>query len=215
MEETIRAALDDYVRGLYEPVDEIFAEITRRAEERGLPSISIRAEEGRMIHFLMRAVGARRVVEIGTLAGYSGTWIARALPPDGKLITLDIDPERAEIARESFRLAGLADRVEMRPGDALASLAALATESPFDALFIDANRVDYPRYLAWGIEHVRSGGLILAHNAFMRGAVVGAADRDPAEVEGVKALSATITHDPRLFGVIVPVGDGIAAAIRL
>jgi caffeoyl-CoA O-methyltransferase len=181
----------------------------------GLPQIHIHADDGRMLQFLLKAIGARRVIEVGTLAGYSGTWIARALPADGKLITLDSNPEHVKVAQESFKRAGVADRVEIRLGAALDSLKKLASDGPFDAIFIDANKDGYPAYLAWAIEHIRSGGLILAHNAFFGGSVVGAEEREPHLVEGLKAFNQTLAGDPRLFGTIIPIGDGLAAAVRL
>jgi len=167
MDQTTQEALTGYVRDLFAPEDEALRGILQASEARGLPQIHVKSHEGQMLQFLIKAVGARRAVEIGTLGGYSGTWIARALPADGKLITLDNNPDHAEVARESFKRAGVADRVEVRLGDAKQSLAALAKDGPYDAVFIDADRPSYTEYLAWGIDHVRPGGLIAAHNALL------------------------------------------------
>src|SRR5574341_1419524 len=164
MDEDIREALDRYARALFAPEDEVLARIQPASAEQGMPQISIKADEGRMLQFLLKAVGARRVIEIGTLAGYSGTWIARALPPDGRLISLDNTPQHAEFARQTFASAGLSDRVEVRLGNAHDLLGKLATEGPFDAIFIDANKDDYPAYLDWAVAHIRPGGLIMARS---------------------------------------------------
>jgi len=215
MDQTTQEALTGYVRDLFAPEDEALRGILQASEARGLPQIHVKSHEGQMLQFLIKAVGARRAVEIGTLGGYSGTWIARALPADGKLITLDNNPDHAEVARESFKRAGVADRVEVRLGDAKQSLAALAKDGPYDAVFIDADRPSYTEYLAWGIDHVRPGGLIAAHNALFGGSVVGVPGKDPVHVEAVKAFNKALASDPRLFGTIIPIGDGIAAAIRL
>ncbi len=215
MENATRDALDQYVRDLFAPEDDILRRIRSESEQAGMPQIHIRSDEGRMLQFLLKTVGARHVVEIGTLGGYSGTWIARALPANGRLITLDNNLDHAEFARRMFEAAGLAGRVEIRLGNALDSLKELASEGPFDAVFIDANKDGYPPYLDWAVENVRAGGMITAHNAFFSGSVVGAGERDPKLVDGLKTFNQRIANDPRLFGTIIPIGDGIAAAIRL
>lgn len=175
----------------------------------------VHPEEGQMLRFLLAAVGARRVIEIGTLVGYSGLWMARALPEDGLLITLEREPECAAVARAFFEQAGLSARVEVRLGSALDILPELTAEGPFDAVFIDADKDRYPEYLDWSVENIRPGGLIMAHNAFLAGAIVGLRKRAPRHVKAVQALNRRLADDPRLLGTIIPVGDGIAAAIRL
>ncbi len=215
MSNTLHDRLSQYIRDLFGSEDAVLDNIQADSAREGLPAISIRAEEGRLLNVLLRAAGARRVVEVGTLAGYSGIWIARALPPEGKLITLERDPRHAEIARRNFERAGLAARVEVREGPALASLEALAAESPFDAIFIDAYKGDYPAYLDWAQEHIRVGGLILAHNALLGGAVVEPGKRPAAEVEALLTFNRRLATDPRLAGIIVPLGDGLSAAVRL
>ena len=215
MDQATQEALTGYVRDLFAPEDDALKWILEESDRRGLPPIHIRADEGQMLQFLVRSVGARRVVEIGTLGGYSGTWIARGLPPDGKLFTLDHNPDHVAVAQESFKRAGVSGRVEIRLGDAGQSLAGLAKDAPYDALFIDADRPSYSSYLAWGIDHVRQGGLIAAHNAFFSGSVVGVPGRDPVHIEAVKAFNKALAADQRLYATIIPLGDGIAAAIRL
>jgi caffeoyl-CoA O-methyltransferase len=208
-------ALTQYVRALYAPEDDLLRAVRAEIAARGMPPIHIRPEEGQMLRFLLAAVGARRVIEIGTLAGYSGLWMARALPEDGLLITLEREPERAAVARAFFEQAGLSARVEVRLGSARDILSGLAAQGPFDAVFIDADKDRYPEYLDWSVENIRPGGLIMAHNAFLRGAVVGLSERAPRHIEAIQAFNRRLADDPRLLGTIIPVGDGIAAAIRL
>lgn len=214
MDEALHDALTAYIRDLYAPEDDALQAIRAETEAQGMPLIQVRPEEGRTLHFLLAAIGAQRVVEIGTLAGYSGVWIARALPPGGLLITLEYDERHTEVARRSFEGAGVADKVEIRSGRALDTLKGLSAEGPFDAVFIDADKQTYPAYLDWAVENVRPGGLILGHNAFLHGAIIEPGERDPAHVEGVRAFNRRLADDPRLLGLIIPVGDGIAAALR-
>lgn len=215
LDEITQDALSHYTRDLFAREDEALRAIRARSDAHGLPRIHIRPEEGLMLQFLLTAIGARRVVEIGTLAGYSGTWMARALPAGGRLITLEIDPEHAAVARESFEQAGVADRVEVRVGHALESLKALSDEGPFDAVFIDAAKRDYPAYLDWSVENIRTGGLIMAHNAFWHGRVVRPDWQDNPDVKGLRLFNRRLAEDPRLLATIIPVGDGIAVAVRL
>jgi caffeoyl-CoA O-methyltransferase len=204
-----------YIRELFAPEDDVLQAIRQRADEHGFPRIHVDPAEGRMLQWLLAAVKARRVVEIGALAGYSGVWMARALPEDGRLISVEYDPEHAEVTRESFRQAGLSDRAEVRVGRAPGVLEALAAEGPFDAVFIDADKPHYPDMLAWATENVRLGGLVLAHNAFRRGQILNAAGHDDPDLRGVRALNQRMAEDPRLDSVIIPIGDGIAATIRV
>ncbi len=213
MDETTHELLDKYVRELFAQEDETLKAIRPLSAEHGLPQIHIRPEEGRMLQFLLTAIGARCVVEIGALAGYSGVWIVRALPPDGRLITLEVDERHAAFARQVFDWAGLGERVEVRLGHAPSNLPELAAEGPFDAVFIDADKVGYPEYLAWAVENVRVGGLVMGHNAFSRGRVVDSNEQG-AGVQGLRAFNRQLAEDPRLLGTIIPVGDGIAVAVR-
>lgn len=215
MDESVREKLDQYRLDLFAPEDDILRRVQAESQAAGLPAISIHADDGRMLQFLLKAIGAQRIIELGTLGGYSGIWLARALPADGRLFTLDINPTHADFARRMFELAGLSDRIEIRLGNALDNLHKLAADAPFDAIFIDADKDSYPAYLDWAIEHIRPGGLILAHNAFFGGSVIGAEERDPKLVDGLKTFNQRLASDPRLLGTIIPIGDGLAAAVRL
>jgi caffeoyl-CoA O-methyltransferase len=207
----VQRSLTQYVRQTFAPEDKALLTVRQNIVTNGLPEIEIRPEEGRMLQFLVTLVGARRILEIGTLAGYSGIGLARALPDGGKLITLERDPLHARIARDHFKLAGVAERIEVMEGEAHRSLARLANGQPFDMVFIDADKEGYPDYLAWAVDHVRSGGLITAHNAFRGGQLT---DSVPDEsTRAMRAMLETIAANKRLFGTIIPVGDGIAAAV--
>jgi len=204
------------MRDLFAPEDAHLQALHDASRAHGLPPIHIRPEEGRMLQFLLGLVGAERVLEIGTLAGYSATWIARALPPTGRLISLEIDPDRADLTRRFLNDAGLSDRVEVRVGEAPAILPSLSAEGPFDALFIDANKAAYPAFLDWALDdNIRIGGLIVAHNAFWRGRVIDPAQQSDRQVRGLLEFNRRLAQDPRLDGIIIPIGDGISAARRI
>jgi len=209
----VQRSLTQYIRQTFAPEDQALLTVRQNIVTHGLPEIEIRPEEGRILQFLAALIGARRVLEIGTLAGYSAIWLARALPDGGQLITLELDPRHAQIAREHFKLAGVADRVEVIEGEAHRSLARLAKCQPFDMVFIDADKEGYPDYLEWALDHVRPGGLITAHNAFRGGQLVDSRPDDGTRA--MRAMLETIAANNRLSGTIIPVGDGIAAAVVL
>ena len=204
--------LSGYVRQLFAAEDEVLEELRYEISRRGLPEIHISAEQGRFLQVLLRAVAARRVLEVGTLGGYSAIWMARALPPDGRLLTLEIDPGHAAFAREFVARAGLEDRVEIRIGDAAAAMAALDAAEPFDAVFIDADKEGYPAYLEQALRLLRPGGLVIADNAFWSGRVL---DEDPEEesTRAVQELNRRLAEHPHLTGTIVPMRDGLAVAV--
>ena len=184
-----------YIRDLFLPHDDVLEAALRRAREAGLRTIQVPAELGRLLGILARAVGARRILEIGTLGGYSAIHLARALPEDGRLITLELDPRHAEVARENLDAAGLTDRVEVRVGSALDLLPDLAAESPFDLAFVDADKESYPAYLDWCLRLVRAGGLIVADNVLMT-------------AEGIDTMNRAAASDPRIEALILPMRDG-------
>jgi predicted O-methyltransferase YrrM len=161
---------------------------------------------------LLRAVGAARVLEVGTLGGYSGVWLARALPPHGRLTTIERDPRHAAVAREAFALAGVADRVTLVEGAALDVLPTLAPG--FDAVFLDADKEPLPRYFEWAMRLLRTGGLLLCDNAFFHGAAVDDTDRSAA-ADGVRAFNRLAASDPRLVATVVPVRDGLVVGVKV
>lgn len=204
-----------YIRDLFAPEDDVLEAVRAETIEHGLPQIQIDPAEGRLLQVLLMAIGAQRVAEIGTLAGYSAIWLARALLPSGRLISLERDEERAELARLSIARAGLSDMIEVRVTRAEDGLAALSADGPFDAVFIDADKVSYPIYFDWAVENVRPGGLILAHNALYHDRVLDPSLAEEPHVAGVLRFNQQLAADERLSSTIIPIGDGIAAAVRL
>jgi caffeoyl-CoA O-methyltransferase len=204
----------DYITREFAQPDGIQAQVLAAIPARGLPAITIQPEEGRFLQFLVRASGARRVVEIGTLGGYSGIWLARGLPPEGRLITLEREPKHAAVAREHFALAGLNGQVDLRLGDASRTLPQLAAEGPFDFCFIDADKLSYDAYLDWALENVRPGGVIAAHNAFRHGAIIDDADQSP-DTDYIRAFNRRFANEPRLLSTLYPAGDGMLIGVVL
>lgn len=211
MDEQTREACSAYVAGLFGSEDDVLRDLRREIAESDLPEIYISPEEGRLLQVLLRCVGARRVLELGTLGGYSAIWMARALPADGRLITVERDSGRAELARRYLRRARLAGIVEVRVGEAGTVLERLSGGEPFDAVFIDADKKSYPDYLEWCLKNVRGGGLVIADNAFKSGRVVEESD-DP-DVRGIQEFNRRVAEDPALTSIIVPVRDGLAIAV--
>jgi caffeoyl-CoA O-methyltransferase len=205
-------ALENYVRETFAVEDEILSTIRSEIPRRGLPGITVRPEEGRFLQFIVAASGARLAVEIGTLGGYSGVWIARGLPPGGKLITLELSEEHAVVAADHFEMAGVADKVELRIGDAHDLLQDLTNEGPFEFVFIDAEKEGYPAYLDWAEANLRPRGIVAGHNAFRGGKIIDAADNDPAIV-ATRSFNERLASDDRFISTVYPAGDGIALAV--
>ncbi|HEY7455952.1 MAG TPA: O-methyltransferase [Solirubrobacterales bacterium] len=198
-EEVRWAAVDEYVSGLLASHDEALDAALRAAEEAGLPAIQVSPPQGRLLHLLARTIGAERILEFGTLAGYSTIWLARALPAGGGLITLEADPAYADVARANLDRAGLGEVVELRVGPALATLPALAEEGagPFDLVFIDADKVHSPDYLAWSLDRTRPGGLVVIDNV-VRGGTLADAESGDATIEAQRRLHEDLAADARV-----------------
>lgn len=203
-----------YLRDLFVDEDEHLQQIRLESIERGIPQIHVLPEEGYLLHFMLRMLNARHVVEIGVLAGYSTTWITRALPSDGRVIALERNPEHADMAREYFLKAGLSDRIELLVGDATELLPTISPRSPFDAVFIDADKDSYPLYLDWAVDNLRIGGMIFAHNALLGGRILDGPGHDGA-AEGMRIFHRKIAADTRLLGNIITLGDGMTIALRI
>lgn len=206
---------DRYIREHFAQEDEVLQKTREEMQREGLPGINVSATEGKLLHVLTLLSGAKRVLEIGTLGGYSGTWIARALPADGKLISLEIDPHHADVARRNFERAGLADKVEVRVGPALETLTKMETEgeAAFDLAFIDADKDGYVDYLNKVVPMVREGGLILGDNT-LPDAVL-----DPAATSGTKRYNAAVAAHPDLISALIPILrqhgiDGLLVSIK-
>jgi caffeoyl-CoA O-methyltransferase len=211
LDDRTRTRLDEYVSDVFVREDEALRWIQAEAERAGLPSISVEPFEGRVLQFLVQLSRTKTIVEIGTLAGYSAVWMARALPPGGRLITLEKSSKHAAVARAGFERAGLADRVELLEGDARESLAKLTPRGPFDMVFIDADKGSYPAYLAWTIDNLRPGGLVAAHNAFRSGRIL---TPDGDEDRLIDTFNRSLAAEPRLDAMILAIGDGFAVGVK-
>ncbi|WRZ93187.1 O-methyltransferase [Streptomyces sp. NBC_01007] len=210
--------VDDHFTTLLAPADEILTAALRDSEAAGLPPINVAPNQGKLLQLLAEIQGARRILEIGTLGGYSTIWLGRALPADGQLITLEYDPRHAEVARTNLARAGLDGIAEVRVGPALESLPKLADENPepFDFVFIDADKVNNPHYIEWAARLTRPGSVIVLDNVVRGGAVTDGASTDPS-VLGTRAALELIASHPKLNGTAVQtVGskgyDGFALA---
>ncbi|MFI5747951.1 O-methyltransferase [Streptomyces sp. NPDC051644] len=191
--------VDDYFNDLLVGPDEALDAAVEASDKAGLPAIQVAANQGKLLNLLARLQGARTVLEIGTLGGYSTIWLARALPEGGRLVTLEFDPECAEVARGNIERAGLADVVEIRVGRALDTLPELAEQGygPFDIVFIDADKPSNPDYLAWSLKLTRPGSLIIADNVVRDGEVVDGGSDDP-KVQGVRRFTELVAAEPAL-----------------
>lgn len=191
---------DRYVAATFAPEDDALIQTRDEAKREGLPAISVSASGGKVLHVLAKAIGAKRILEIGTLGGYSATWLARALPDDGRLISLELDAHHADVAQRNLDRAGLSAKVEIRVGPASESLDRLAAENAalFDMVFIDADKDGYVDYLHKVLPLVRPGGLILGDNT-LPDAVL-----DPAGDSGTKRYNAAAAAHPALVTALVP-----------
>ncbi len=203
------------------PPDPALEAALEAAAAAGLPPGEVSATQGKLLELLARVQGARTILELGTLGGYSTIWLARALPSGGRLVTLEADPAYAEVARANFVRAGLAEAVEVRVGPALETLPQLAAEGdgPFDLIFIDADKPSNPEYLEWALALSRPGTLIVADNVVRGGAVLDAGSNDP-RVQGIRRFTELLAAEPRLSATAVQtVGvkgyDGFVLALVL
>ncbi|MGH6652146.1 MAG: O-methyltransferase [Sphingopyxis sp.] len=195
-------AVDDYIADKLLGADDALAAALANNEKQGLPPIDVSAAQGKMLHLLARIAGARRILEIGTLGGYSTIWLARALPDDGRLVTLELEAHHARVARENLERAGVSDKVDIRIGSAADSLAAMATGEPFDFVFIDADKQSNAHYVAEAIRLGRSGTTIIVDNVVREGGVL-EADSDDDRIVGTRALFDMLSADPRLDATAV------------
>jgi predicted O-methyltransferase YrrM len=211
--------VDAYLGDLLLPRDPALESALAASAAAGLPDIQVSPLQGRLLWLVARARGARTILEIGTLGGYSTIWLARALPPDGRLVTLELNPTHAMVARANLAAAGADQRVELRLGPAADSLRELvaANDGPFDFIFIDADKPGYPDYFTWALRLSRPGTVIVADNVVREGAIVDG-DSDDPDVQGVRRLLAMMAAEPRVAATVLQtVGskgyDGLAIAL--
>lgn len=197
-------AVDRYIADLLVPPDPVLDEVLRASDAADLPHMQVSATQGTLLKLLAQSVQARSILEIGTLGGYSTIWLARALPTDGKLITLESNRAYAQVAQANFARAGLDGRVELRLGRGVDTMGQLVAEGhpPFDLIFIDADKISYPAYFQWSLRLSRPGTLIIADNVVRGGKVVDPASHDPS-VQGVRRFNDLIAAEPRVTATAI------------
>ncbi|MBB6424591.1 O-methyltransferase [Sphingopyxis sp. JAI128] len=195
-------AVDDYIVGKLLGADDTLAATLANNSAQGLPPIDVSPTQGKMLFLLAQTAGAKRILEVGTLGGYSTIWLARALPEGGQLVTLELDPHHARVARENLERAGLSDKVDIRIGPAAESLATIKGEAPFDFVFIDADKQNNARYVAEAIRLGRPGTTIIVDNVVREGGVLDSKSHDE-RIIGTRALFDRIAADPRLDATAV------------
>lgn len=219
MDKQIFGEVDRYINGLFGPDDTSFEAVLEYNRTMNVPAWHISAGQGKLLQVLARACNARRILELGTQGGYSTLWLAKALPDDGKVVTLELDPTFAAVAKENMRNAGMADKVEIRVGRALDTLEQLYNEgvAPFDMVFMDADKPPYAEYLQWALKLSRPGTIIVADNVIREGKVL---DPDHADevVKGVQRFNKLLAQMPGVTATIIQsIGekdhDGMAIAV--
>jgi predicted O-methyltransferase YrrM len=191
-------AVDDYFNGLLVPDEPALDAALQATEDAGLPPINVAPNQGKLLMVLARAIGARRILEIGTLGGYSTIWLGRGLTPDGAMVTIEWNPACVKVARENLARAGLGAKVDVREGRGEDVLPELSTEGPFDLIFIDADKPNTPLYFEWAVKLARKGSLIIVDNVVREGAIL---DEDGGDdVQGMRRFFALAASDPRVTG---------------
>lgn len=196
--------VDDYFSATLAPSDPVLDAALDSSQQAGLPAINVAPNQGKFLHLLARISGARRILEIGTLGGYSTIWLARALPAGGALVTLELEPAHALVARQNIEHAGFSDRVSVVVGNAVDTLKSLVRDQvePFDFVFIDADKQNNPQYLEWSLKLAKAGTVIVTDNVVRKGGVADLDNHDP-DVEGVRSLFAMAGANPRLSSTAI------------
>lgn len=205
MTQGLWTAVDRYITDLFVPPDAALNAALQASQAADLPAINVSPPQGKFLQLLARALGARAILEIGTLGGYSTIWLARALPLGGRLTTLEADPKHAEIARANIGGAGLADIVDLRLGRALDTLPRLEAEGrgPFDLIFIDADKQNYANYFSWALKLSRRGTVIIGDNVIRKGAVIDPAHSDDPRVPGVLRFNELVAAEPCVSATVI------------
>jgi predicted O-methyltransferase YrrM len=197
-------AVDEYYAKVFGASDPVMTKVLAASKKAGLPDIQVSPLQGRLLMLLAQSMGAKRILEVGTLGGYSTIWMARALPADGMLVTLEYEKLHAEVAAKNIAMADLAEKIQVRQGAGADSMAALVKEkaASFDFVFIDADKPGYPAYLEWALKLTRPGSLIVADNMVRQGKVADADSRDAA-VQGARKFNALVSKNPKLEATAV------------
>jgi predicted O-methyltransferase YrrM len=198
------SAVDRYITDLLVPKDKALEAALASSAAAGLPAINVAPNQGKLLHLLAQSISARRILEIGTLGGYSTIWLARALPPGGWLLSLEADPKHAEVARANIAAAGLSGMVEIRVGKALDTLAQITDDTlpAFDLIFIDADKANMPDYFTFALKLAHPGTLIIADNVVREGRVIDASNPDP-NIKGVRRMNELIAAEPRVSATAI------------
>ena len=204
--------LNRYLVRVFTPEDPVLRETRERSLRAGLPEIQVGPMDALHLEVLARACGARKAVEIGALGGYSGIALARALGKDGRLHTFELEQKHADLARESFRKAGVLDRVRIHVGPAIERLPECETDAPFDLVIIDADKESYPEYLAWAARHLRVGGVVLGDNAFAFGEIVDGRGAGPV---ALRRFNEELAQGGRFRATMLPTGEGLAMGVKV
>jgi len=201
MTKDVWEAVDKYFDEMLIPHDSALDDALAAASAENLPAIQVSSVQGKLLHLLARIMGARNILEIGTLGGYSTIWMARALPEGGRIITLEADPKHAEVAQKNFARAGVENKIELRLGKALDTLPKVAADGrgPFDMFFIDANKSNMPEYFEWSLKLARKGSVIIADNVVREGAVLDARSKD-ADIQGIRRFLEMVGKEKRVSG---------------
>jgi predicted O-methyltransferase YrrM len=221
MSEDLWKKVDDYIAEALIPSDSALEAALESSQAAALPSIQVSAAQGKLLHLLAKTCGAKQILEIGTLGGYSTIWLARALPPGGRLVTLELDPKHAEVAQANVSRAGVGDRVEIRVGHALDLLPRLASENrpEFDLVFIDADKISAADYFDWALRLSRIGSIIIVDNVVRNGLLADGSSEDP-NVKGMRRLHEVLATEQRVSATTIQtVGskgyDGFTYAVVL
>lgn len=210
--------LAEYAFSCFHPEDDSLTEIRTRAALEKLPNIHVGSMDGLHLEILIRSIGAKKVIEIGSLAGYSGLCIARAIPDDGQLHCFEFFEKNCRVSMETFSRNGVAHKVTMHQGEALAHLPEIEPLAPFDAVFIDADKANYPNYLTWAAKHLRVGGLLIADNTFAWGLVLQKdfeTESQRKDAEGVDLFNRSVANSPNWRATILPTGEGLTLAVKI
>jgi predicted O-methyltransferase YrrM len=201
MTQKVWEAVDNYFDKMLVAPDSALEDALKAANAAKLPAIQVSSVQGKLLHLLARILGARKILEIGTLGGYSTIWMARALPEGGRIVTLEADPKHAEVARKNFARAGVESKVELRLGKALDTLPQVVADGlgPFDMVFIDANKSNMPEYFEWSLKLARVGSVIIADNVVREGVVLDAKSKD-ADIQGIRRFLEMVGKEKRVSG---------------
>lgn len=221
MSQDLYTVVDNYLAETLIPPDTVMDAVLKSCQDAGLPAIAVTPTQGKFLQIISRTINAKRILEIGTLGGYSTIWFARALPPGGQVVTLEFNPKHAEVAQENFRRAHVESLIHLHVGAALDTLPKIAARNPppFDLVFIDADKANNPHYFKWALKLSHSGSIIIIDNVVREGKVINV-DSDDPDIVGTRQVLSDIAHEPRVAATALQTSDakghdGFALALVL